>query len=419
MKKRKLIEVIILVLLGLIMIFVTHQYLNRQQVIEKDDVTDSPIPEIEYGINTDSLLVFKNEVKENQFLADILLSYGIEYQTIDLMVKKSDSVFDVKKIRPGDTYALLCKADSSETVQYFIYETSLTSYIVFDLRDTVHVESHEREITRELLSASGEISTSLWNELVRQGANPNLALEMSEVYAWAIDFFGLQKGDQFRVIYEQLLVEDKVVGLGKIKAALFKHNSKDFYAYYFVQDSIGDYFDEEAQSLRRTFLKAPLRFSRISSRFSNSRLHPVLKIRRPHHGVDYAAPTGTPVQAIGDGNVIFAGRKGGAGNMIKIKHNGTYTTAYLHLSAYGKGIKQGAFVKQGDIIGYVGSTGLSTGPHLDFRFYKNGQAVDPLKVESPPAEPVDSTHMERFNLLVNNLKSELDHIQISKNKKQE
>jgi len=284
--------------------------------------------------------------------------------------------------------------------------------LFFDLQDSVHVESHEREITRKLLTASGEIKTSLWNELVHQGANPSLALEMSEVYAWAIDFFGLQKGDQFRVIYEQLLVENEVVGLGKIRTAWFKHANKDFYAFYFIQDSIGDYFDEEAQSLRRTFLKAPLRFSRISSRFSHSRLHPVLKIRRPHHGVDYAAPTGTPVQAIGDGKIIYAARKGGAGNMVKIKHNGTYSTAYLHLSRFGKGIKSGVFVKQGDIVGYVGSTGLSTGPHLDFRFYKNGQAVDPLKVESPPAEPVDSSNIESFNQYADKMKIELDGIPI-------
>jgi murein DD-endopeptidase MepM/ murein hydrolase activator NlpD len=187
-----------------------------------------------------------------------------------------------------------------------------------------------------------------------------------------------------------------------VKVASFNHGNKDLYAFYFEQNGKGDYFDLEGNSLQRTFLKAPLRYSRISSGFSNSRLHPVLKIRRPHHGVDYAAPTGTPVYTVGDGVVIQKGyQKSGGGNYIKIKHNGTYTTVYMHLNGFAKGIKVGQHVKQGDLIGYVGSTGLATGPHLDFRFYRNGSAINPLKVESPPSKPVEEANREAFDSIVN------------------
>jgi murein DD-endopeptidase MepM/ murein hydrolase activator NlpD len=200
-------------------------------------------------------------------------------------------------------------------------------------------------------------------------------------------------------VYENLYVEGKCIGIGRVLAASFNHYGKDNYAFYFVQDSVGEYFDNLGKSLRRAFLKAPLNYRRISSRFSNSRLHPVLKIRRPHHGVDYAAAAGTPVMAIGDGVVQYArwDNKGG-GNTVRIKHNSVYSTAYLHLQKYGPGIKSGVKVKQGQVIGYVGSTGLSTGPHLDFRFYKNNKAVDPLKVESPPTDPVKDSNMEQFNI---------------------
>jgi len=255
------------------------------------------------------------------------------------------------------------------------------------------------------------ILPSLWNSMVEQQADPNLANELSEIYAWTIDFFGLRKGDTYKAIYEQYFVEDKYIGLGKIIAANFYHLGEDHYAFYFEQNNAGDYFDEEGNSLQRTFLKAPLRFTRISSGFSHSRMHPVLKIRRPHHGVDYAAATGTPVYTVGDGVVSKKGyQKRGGGNYVKIKHNGTYSTTYMHLSGYAKGINVGKKVKQGDLIGYVGSSGLATGPHLDFRFYRNGKAVNPLKVESPPSKPIDPDYQIRFDSVANHYTVILDSI---------
>ena len=322
----------------------------------------------------------------------------------------------MRRIRTGNRYAVLCTNDSIRKVNYFVYESTPTEYIVFDLGDSVHVHRGEKEIERKMSTASGTIETSLWNAMVANETDPNLANELSEIYAWTIDFFGIQKGDAFKVIYEALFVEDEYIGIGKVQAAMFRHANYDYYTYYFVTDSIADYFDDEANSRRRTFLKAPLRFKRISSRFSYSRMHPVLKRRMPHTGIDYAASTGTPVVSVGDGIVTFARYKGPNGNMVKVKHNGTYTTAYLHLSKFGKGIKEGVHVKQGDVIGFVGSTGRSTGPHLDFRFYRNGQPVDPLKVKSPPAKPVDSTYLDEYWMLVKNFKTQLDTLPVIESK---
>lgn len=233
--------------------------------------------------------------------------------------------------------------------------------------------------------------------MIDNDLHPMLAIELSEIYAWSIDFFGLQKGDSFKVIYEEEYIDTISNGIKHILAASFSHAGSEIYAIPLIQDGEESYYDLEGNSLRKAFLKAPLRFSRISSRYSNSRLHPILRIRRPHHGVDYAAPAGTPVHAIGDGRVIMREYQGGAGRIVKIRHNSVYTTAYMHLRAYGKGITVGKYVKQGDIIGYVGSTGLSTGPHLDFRFYKNGHAVDPLKVKAPPVLPVSEDNIEKFD----------------------
>ncbi|MCD4665297.1 MAG: peptidoglycan DD-metalloendopeptidase family protein [Bacteroidales bacterium] len=412
MKGRRILDIIVLTALAFIIIFIASLIespsLEKKAQIPKEE--GSPVYKIEYGIIVDSLLVFKDKVKRNQFLSDILLSYNVDYQTIDKLAKQSKQIFDVRKIRAGNKYSVLCTNDTNPEVQYFIYENSPASYVVFDMRDSVHIHMGEKEVIVKTETTYGTINSSLWNAMVENHADPNLANELSEIYAWTIDFFGIQKGDSYKVIYEELHVDNERIGIGKVLASLFHHAGNDFFAFYFVQDSVGDYFDEKAGSMRRTFLKAPLRFKRISSRFSYSRLHPILKVRKPHLGVDYAAAYGTPVHAVGDGQVIFARRKGANGNMIKVKHNGTYTTAYLHLSKFAKGIKKGVYVKQGDVIGYVGSTGRSTGPHLDFRFYRNGKPVDPLKVKSPPAKPVDLIYLDEYHIVVEKMTGKIKKI---------
>ncbi len=414
MNKKKIFGIATLIIFISVLGYLTLKDQDKVDAdfIMEEEMASTYVPTMAYGIAIDSMAVFKDKVKKNQFLSDILLSYNVDYQKIDQLVKRAKPIFDVRRIRSGNRYAVLCSNDSIRKVNYFVYESSPTEYIVFDLGDSVHVHRGEKEIERKITTASGTIETSLWNAMVASETDPNLANELSEIYAWTIDFFGIQKGDAFKVIYEALYVEDEYIGIGKVQAAMFRHADYDYYTYYFVTDSLADYFDDEANSMRRTFLKAPLRFKRISSRFSYSRMHPVLKKRMPHTGIDYAASTGTPVVSVGDGIVTFARYKGPNGNMVKVKHNGTYTTAYLHLSKFGKGIKEGAHVKQGDVIGFVGSTGRSTGPHLDFRFYRNGQPVDPLKVKSPPAKPVDSTYLDEYWMLVKNFKKQLDTIQV-------
>jgi len=358
-------------------------------------------PTLAYGIVVDSLDVYEGVVKKNEFLSDILLRHGVNYGMIDYLARHTRDTFDVRRIRSGNNYSIITTRDSVPKPLYFIYEISPVSYVLYNLNDTVTASLGQKTIEIVMDSIEGTIESSLWNSLVAMDADPNLANELSEIYAWTIDFFGLQKGDTYKAIYQKQLVDGKYIGLGRVEATLMIHGGDSLYAFYFVQNDKGDYFDEKGSSLQRTFLKAPLRYTRISSRFSNSRLHPVLKIRRPHHGVDYAAPEGTPVFSVGDGTVTKKGyQKRGGGNFISIKHNGTYSTTYMHLKGYAKGMAVGKHVRQGELIGYVGKTGLATGPHLDFRFYRNGQAIDPLKVESPPSLPIDTAYQQAFDSVV-------------------
>lgn len=357
-----------------------------------------PPPKILYGINVDSLDVIEGIVKKDQNLSEILSGFGVDYATIDILSKQVRHVFDVRKIRFGNHYSIFIEKKTARKARYFIYEISPVDYVVFDLGASLKALRGQKEVKISVDTAVGVIRSSLWNAMVDNHNDPNLANDLSEIYAWTIDFFGIQKGDSYKVIYESQFVDGKRIGIGKILAATFKHYGTDYNAFYFVQDFKGDYFDEKANSLRRAFLKAPLKFKRISSGFSHSRMHPVLKYRRPHLGVDYAADVGTPVLTIGDGTVISADWSGGGGRTVKIKHNGTYSTTYMHLSKFGEGIRSGARVRQGQVVGYVGSTGLSTGPHLDFRVYKNGQPIDPLKMESPPAEPVKTQNLQNYIL---------------------
>ncbi len=398
--RKRLLEIVAVVAVALLLLFAVDYYVSGLNTVpDEEETVYEPVPRYEFGIAVDSLIIIKDEVKSGDNLSSILLKYKIGQQAVEKLVRKSEGIFDVRKIKTGNKYTVMCSNDSLRKAVYLIYEQSPTRYVVFETGDSLHIHTGEKEITVRIRAASGKITSSLWNAVIAAGASPNLAVELSEIYAWSIDFYAIQPGDNFTVFYEELVVDNEQIGMGNISSARFNHAGKDIYAFRYIQDGAVDYFDETGMSLRKAFLKAPLKFSRISSRFSNSRMHPVLRIRRPHHGVDYAAPKGTPVHSVGSGTVTDVKYAGGAGRMVKIKHNATYSTAYLHLSGYGPGIKTGARVSQGQVIGYVGSTGLSTGPHLDFRFYKNGTPVDPLKVESPPALPVKKELLVDFNQL--------------------
>lgn len=414
--KKKHVAILLLILVSSILVWVIYRYiLNPTCKSDFDEELYNPEPVTKFGIPVDSLVMYEGVVLPRETLSTILTRYNVGLSDIDLMSRRARGVFDLRRIKAGNAYSVLCLNDSLQTIKYFIYEESATSYVVFELGDSIHVYTGAREIERRIMEASGVIESSLWNAIAGQGNNPQLALELSDIYAWTIDFFGIQRGDNFRAIYELLLVEGQPIGIGRILASHFQHTGNDFYAFYYEQDSIGDYFDEKANSLRKTFLKAPLRFSRISSHFSHKRMHPVHRVYRPHHGVDYAAPTGTPIVAIGDGKVTVSRYRGAAGNMVEIVHNSVHKTQYLHLSKYGKGIREGVRVKQGQVIGYVGSTGTSTGPHLDFRFYENGKAINPLSVKSPPAEPVKDKYQEEFIAKADSLKNKLNTIALPEN----
>lgn len=385
---------------------------KTEESVIQDTIVEIVEPELLYGLPVDSFSIENGIVKNNQYLSQILNARGVGMGTIDKIARKSKSVFDVRKIKSGENFAIFSSLDSISEPKYFVYENSAVEYTVFELTDSLEIYQGQKEVLTRLQTAHGVVESSLWQAMVDNGQDPILSLELSKIFAWTIDFFGIQKGDRYRVIYDEKYVDSTRIGISEIYAIQFDHYGEPNYAFRFEQDSIWDYFDEKGQSLRKTFLKAPLDYYRISSRFSHGRMHPVLRIRRPHHGVDYAAPTGTPVMSIGDGTVVAkAYQKGGGGYYLKVKHNSAYTTTYMHLSKYAKGISTGTRVRQGQTIAYVGSTGLSTGPHLDFRVHFNGKAIDPLKMKADPVAPVDSAHLDRYNAIRDSFIIELQKIE--------
>ncbi|MFI3267900.1 MAG: peptidoglycan DD-metalloendopeptidase family protein [Rikenellaceae bacterium] len=351
-----------------------------------------------YGICVDSLNVTTDEVKRGDTFGVILDKQGVTANEVYNIVQMSEGVFDLKTFRQGNKYSVL--KSKSDELQYFIYEHSVKEYVVIDFTDGIKMKKHEKEVVTERKYAEAEITSSLWEAVVGQGLSPALAMDLSDVFQWSVDFYAIQKGDKFKLIYDEQFIDGESIGIGTIWGGIFGHNNKEYYAVryeYMDKDQlVKGYWDEEGKSLKSAFLKAPLKYSRISSTFSNARMHPVLRVVRAHHGVDYAAPTGTPVQAIGDGVVTFCQYSGGGGNTIKIKHARGYVSGYLHLSRYAKGLKVGSRVSQGDVIGYVGSTGLSTGPHLDFRIWKNGTPIDPLKMSNEKGEDITASQKESY-----------------------
>ncbi len=417
MKYKKILAVAILVAMAVILAIkftVKIPEEVKQESHQQIDSMNFDAVQLKYGFPIEEFEVEKKTVKRNQSLSSILRQYQVSFAKIDKIARKAENVFNLRKIKQGRPYSVLLAKDSLKTPEYFIYESTPTEYVVFDLRDTLHVYKGEKEITYKRKQINGAIESSLWNAMIKANANPMLSVELAEIYAWTIDFFGIGKGDWFNVIYEEAYVDHKSVGEIKVIAAHLLHHKSNHYAFSFTQAGKNGFFDEEGNSLQKAFLKAPLRYSRISSRFSNRRFHPVLKRYRAHHGVDYAAPTGTPVHTIGDGIVIKKGyQKNGGGRYLKIKHNSVYTTTYMHLSGFAKGMKTGLKVKQGQVIGYVGSSGLSTGPHLDFRVHKNGKAINPLKMKSPPVAPVKKENREEYEIIKETLLKELNRIEVS------
>ncbi|EPR67199.1 M23 family metallopeptidase [Cyclobacterium qasimii] len=362
-----------------------------------------------YGINVDDLDIIEGVVERNQTLSTLLAPFNVPYQIIDEIAKKSKSIFDVKKIAFNKKYTVLTPKDSSQA-QFFIYEPNRTEFVVFNLgQPAIYKENKPMEINNREIG--GTISSSLYVNMTELGLTPDLIDQFADLYGWVVDFQRLQKDDKFKVIFKEQVVEDQIVGIEDIEAAYFEHMGQVYHAIPFEQNGIISYFDEKGNSLKKAFLRDPLKFSRISSRYSLSRFHPVQKRYKAHLGTDYAAPRGTEIRSVGDGTVLEATYRGGNGNFVKIRHNGTYTTQYLHMSKIGNGIKKGTRVKQGQVIGYVGSTGLATGPHLCFRFWKHGKQVDWLREEIPPAEPIEEANKLAFEQVKKEKISKLSEIQ--------
>lgn len=358
----------------------------------------NPAPETLFDIPVNNYSVEEAVVGNNEFLSTILQRYQIDLATISRLAEKSKDVYDVRRISAGRPYTVF--KDAHGKADYLIYQPNRIEYVTYDLTGETSVSVAKKPVTSSIRTVAGVINSSLYQTLDEQGVNPDMATILSEIYGWTVNFYSIQKGDYFKIIYENQEVDGETVGTGKVLSALFSHKGREYEAYYFDghDDEKGNYFDEEGNSLRRAFLKAPIKYTRISSRFSPRRLHPVQKVWKAHLGTDFAAPTGTPIVATGDGIVIASAYAGGNGNYVKIQHDNVYATQYLHMSK--RAVKRGDRVKQGDVIGYVGSTGLATGPHVCYRFWKNGVQVDALAQEFPSAEPIADQYKAAFNRVI-------------------
>ena len=372
-------------------------------------------PAMAYGFNLDEFEVIADTIRSGDSFGELMLENKVDYPKIYELTQQYKDTFDVRRIRVGKPYMILKSKDTTQGAQVFIYEQDPINYTVVDFRDSVVAYKKQRQVTFVQKEASGVIPDggSLSNVIVEQGLDYYLTYDLSQIYAWTIDFFKLNPGDKFKIIYQEKYINDSIyAGVGPIEAAYFEHNGQPFYAFSYMNDSLDvqEYYDEEANNLRRTFLRAPLKFGRLSSRYNLKR-----RIRyygykvRPHKGTDYAAPIGTPILATADGVVTESTRRGGNGKYVKIRHNGTYSTQYLHMKA--QKVKQGEFVRQGDVIGWIGMTGNTGGPHVCYRFWKNGRQVDPLREELPAAEPLAEELRPEYFGFINPLKEQLECIE--------
>ncbi len=366
-----------------------------------------------YGYVLDDYVVERDTVKSGDSFGKILFESHVGYGTIQQISDTIQEVFDTRKIQVGKPYVLLKSKDTTETAQVFIYEKNKEDYVVVDFQDGVVAEEKSHPVTIVEKEISGIISSNLSSTFDELDTNVLVAYRMADIYAWTIDFFKLQEGDRFKVIYEERFVNDTVpAGIGRIKASVFEHKGKSVYAYYFQNDSLpggSDYYDENGDNLRRAFLKGPLKFNRVSSRYNLKRRIKYYGYKvRPHKGTDFAGAIGTPILATADGTVIKSERRGGNGNYVKIRHNGTYETQYLHMQK--RIARVGDYVRQGEVIGTIGMTGNTGGPHVCYRFWKNGRQVDPFREDLPASEPLADYLKPIYDSVMQPLQRQLDAI---------
>ncbi|EKF54828.1 peptidase M23 [Galbibacter marinus] len=410
-------------LVGLFMltVFTLISCKNETKTIDEDAQISAvveekvePVELLEFGYNLNNYTVVRDTIKAGDSFGEILQRNNLDYPQIYNIVEGAKDSFDITKLQVGKPYTLLMvEGDSVQLPKCFIYQPNKIDYVVVDFADTTIVKKGKKDVTLVEREATGVIDGSLYLTLQEQGLSTIVAYKMSDIYAWTVDFFRIQKGDRFKVIYTEKYIDDSIyAGVDQIKAAYFEHKGEPFYAFRFETDStkhIVDYFDETADNLRRAFLKAPVQFSRISSRYNLKRRIAYYGNRiRPHKGTDFAAPVGTPILSTANGTVIASERRGGNGNYVKVKHNSTYSTQYLHMQK--RKVNVGDYVKQGDVIGWVGMTGNTSGPHVCYRFWKNGKQVDPFRQDLPQAEPISDSLKVKYLDYIHPIKQQLDAI---------
>jgi murein DD-endopeptidase len=403
---------ILLIVIGLLIFHSCKK--EPDKIIEVNTIEEEkPIIIEEFGYILNNYKVFKDTIKRGESFGEILERHHIEFPTIYKIATAAKDTFDIRKLRAGKPYTILAKNDSTEQAQVFIYQPNQVEYLIVDFTDSIQTKFGKKKVRTEIKTASGIIESSLSEAISNQNLDYILALEMADIYAWTIDFHHLQKGDNFKLIYEQKFIDDTIpIGIGNINAAYFEHKDNALYAFNFITDSVkntNDYYDENAKTLRRKFLKAPIKFSRVSSRYNLRRRIKYYGNRvRAHKGTDFAANIGTPIVSTASGTVVASRYAGGNGNYVKIKHNSTYSTQYLHMKK--RAVKKGDYVKQGDVIGYVGMTGNTAGPHVCYRFWKNGKQVDPFRQKLPSAAPIKENLKHDYFLFIEPLKKQIDSI---------
>ena len=369
---------------------------NLEEKVAVEEIIYTPL-KLLYGINLDSFNFLSQKIKWGQSFSDILSKNGVSNKDIYDASQLSNGVFNLKRIKKDNNYTLFFKKNSNK-LTHFVYETSKYDYIICTLEPEISFKKIDKKISYIDRQISGKIESSLYVSFSNNNYPIDLVNLMVDVFAWQIDFFRINPGDSYNIIYTEEIIDDEVVGVNSIKAARFTHNKNSFYAFGYDQGFGNDFFDENGKSLRKTFLRSPLKFYRISSRYKKKRFHPVLKRYKDHLGTDYAAPKGTQIFSVADGKITEARYTRNNGYYVKIKHNNIFTTQYLHMSKFARGIKPGTSIKQGEVIGYVGSTGLATGPHVCFRFWRNGRQVDPYKQNDlPEGEPIKPNHLQAFS----------------------